>query len=130
MSAAVPSYPPPQAIRPEPVPDLPDEPSLALEADIAQAKDAGYGSIALGESKDRVEYPIVRKPNALLLAELGRVSAGDMDAFGVIADIFDSALGDKYVAFKKHVVRLDLDEQSLIELMQEVVQKTMGRPTD
>ncbi len=89
-----------------------------------EVEDAPYGVIEL----DGVKYGIVRKPNTLLLSELARTGSGDPEALGVFAEFFEVTLGDNYRAFKKAMYRQE--DEVLQAKLQEVVEKTLGRPTD
>jgi len=102
-------------------------PTDAQTAEIAEKKGSPFGSITfLG-----VDYEIARKPNPLLLSELGRIGSGDPEAMGAIAEFFENVLAD-YRAFKKAVYTADepVDETQLMGVLQEVMEKTMGRPTE
>lgn len=99
----------------------------AVDTAIAEKKEAGYGSITF----DGAEYAIERKPNALLLSEMSRISSGDPEAFGVLAEFCQITLGDSYPAFKKAFYRSDAanTDEALMEIVQDVMEKTLGRPT-
>lgn len=100
----------------------------AADAAITAKRDEGFGSIEF----DGKEYGIVRKPNTLLLAELARTSSGDPEAMGVFAEFFEVTLGDNYRGFKRDVFRSDAadDESVLMGLLQDILEKTLGRPTE
>ncbi len=100
--------------------------TAAMTTEQAEVKDEGYGSVDfLGKP-----YKIARKPNPLLLSELGRVGSGDPEAMGVIAEFFENTLAD-YRAFKKAVytAAVEVDEEALMEVLKEVLEATLGRPT-
>ncbi|WP_394620951.1 hypothetical protein JNUCC0626_18210 [Lentzea sp. JNUCC 0626] len=99
----------------------------AVDSAIAEKKDKGFGSVAF----DGVEYSIERKPSTLLVSELARTGSGDPEAMGVFADFFECTLGSNYPAFKKAVYRSDSDdvEADLQKALQDVLEKTLGRPT-
>lgn len=107
--------------------------SDAIEA----AKAAATDKPVLGVLKyEDVEYPIVRRPNGLLLSELSRLDTGDADALPVIAEFFTNTLGpDGYKKFKAAFYAADFDTveasiEALGGLVQEVVATTTGRPTE
>lgn len=102
-------------------------PTDAMTAEQAEVTDSGYGT-ATFQGKP---YTIARKPNPLLLSELGRVGSGDPEAMGVIAEFFENTLTD-YRAFKKAVYtsETEVGEEQLMEVLQEILEKTMGRPTE
>lgn len=79
-------------------------------------------------------YSILRKPSTLLLAELARTDNGDPNAVAVIADFFEATLGrDAYSKFKRAVFFSDEagdDIDVLMGLVGEVLEKTLGRPTE
>lgn len=81
---------------------------------------------------DGVEYGIERKPNTLLISELARTGSGDADALGMFAEFFDVTLGANYKAFRRHMLRSEAgeDETVLQDLLGEILEKTMGRPTE
>lgn len=99
-------------------------------ADIAEETgetDAGYGVITFRD----VDYPILRKPSSLLLAELARTQSGDPEALGTLADFFESTLGkDTYRAFKRNVFATEVEQAELLGYLNEIVEKTLGRPTE
>lgn len=81
---------------------------------------------------DGVVYPIIRKPNTLLLSELARVSSGDPEAMGVIAEFFEVVLGTAgYAKFKKAFYTSELaeDDDTLPKLLGEIMEEAFGRPT-
>ncbi len=95
----------------------------------AQAEAKGtpdYGTVTF----DGVDYTIVRKPNTLLISELARTGSGDPEALAVFADFFQVTLGDGYQAFKKAIYRSDDADEAMQGLLQEILEKTLGRPTD
>src|SRR3954447_18004801 len=98
-------------------------PTDALTAEQAEVKDTGYGTATF----DGKPYKIARKPNPLLLSELGRVDSGEPAAMGVIAEFFENTLAD-YRAFKKAVYtsETEVDEQVLMVVLQEILEKTLG----
>ncbi len=86
-----------------------------------------YGTVTF----DGVDYAIVRKPNTLLISELARTGSGDPEALAVFADFFQVTLGDDgYRTFKKAVYRSDNADEVMQDLLQEILEKTLGRPTD
>jgi len=94
---------------------------------VDEQKDAGYGAVEF----DGVEYPILRKPNSLLLSELARTSSGDPEAMGVFAEFFEATLGDvTYRAFKKAAYRSGAEDEDLMAVLQTILEKTLGRPTE
>lgn len=98
----------------------------AVDAAIDEKKDVGFGTITL----DDVEYTIERKPNTLLISELARTGSGDPEAMAVLAEFFEMTLGSNYPAFKKAFYRSEnQDDTVLFGLLQEVMEKTLGRPT-
>lgn len=97
----------------------------------AKAADEGtepdYGSVTF----DGVDYPISRKPNAILISELSRTGTGDPESLGVLAEFFEATLGaDTYRAFKRHTYRFDGDDAEIIAVIGQVMEKTLGRPTE
>ncbi len=103
--------------------------SDAQKTEIAEAKGKALGSIEF----DGKTFPIARKPNALLLSELARTGSGDPEAFGVIAEFLSVTLGpDTYRDFKKAYYASDVadDEGVLMAKLQEILEATMGRPTE
>lgn len=78
------------------------------------------------------EFPVVRKPSSLLLAELARAeSTDDPEAIAVLADFFEFTLGDSnYRTFKRHAMRAGADDDALREAMKDVLEGTLGRPTE
>ncbi len=90
-----------------------------------------FGTVTVNvKGKDTV-FDIVAKPDALLLAELARTGSGDPEAFGVIAEFFEYTLGkDGYRAFKRAVRAENLEEGQLMEKLQEILEKTLARPTE
>ncbi len=100
--------------------------SDALKTDIAAAK-GNLGEIEVGDQK----FQITEKPDPLLLSELARTGSGDAEAFGVISEFFEVTLGaDQYRAFKKAIRANKADEGVLMSKLQEILEKTMGRPTE
>ncbi len=100
--------------------------SDALKSDIDTAK-GNLGEIEVGDKT----FTIAAKPDALLLSELARTGSGDPEAFGVISEFFEVTLGaDNYRAFKKAVRAEALDEEALMKKLQDILEKTMGRPTE
>lgn len=99
--------------------------SDSLKTAQAEAKGAALGSITF----KGVEYAIERKPNTLLLSELARTGTGDPETMGVFAEFFDVTLGSNYPAFRKVIMRSDADETVLFGLLQEVLEKSLARPT-
>lgn len=86
-----------------------------------------YGSVTF----DGVDYPISRKPNTLLLSELARTGSGDPETLGVLAEFFEATLGpETYRAFKRHTYRYDGDEADILAVVGQVMEKTLGRPTE
>lgn len=78
-------------------------------------------------------YNVHRKPPTLLLAELARTGSGDPEAVGVLAEFFEVTMGkDEYRRFRRDFYASEAsdDEQVLLDLMAEVVEKTLGRPTE
>lgn len=100
----------------------------AVDTAIAEKKGKPLGSIEVGEQT----FEIVETPDALLLAELARVGSADPEAMAVIAEFFEFTLGGKpaYLAFKKAVRAARLSDEELMGKLQEVIEKTMGRPTE
>lgn len=78
---------------------------------------------------DGERYAIVRKPSVLLLAELARTDSDDPGAMAVIADFFESTLGDGYPKFRRACYRNSADYPTLMGLMGEVIMAASGRPT-
>lgn len=75
-------------------------------------------------------FDIVRKPSTLLLAELARTDSGNPEAISVLADFFDLTLGDGYGRFKRAVYTSEQDDtEPLLDLVGQVIEKTLGRPT-
>jgi len=103
--------------------------SPALKAEKAATADKpDFGTATF----NGVEYKIAKMPNPLLLSELGRVGSGDPEAMGVIAEFFENTLTD-YRSFKKAVYTAPselADEEALMGVLQEILEKTMGRPTE
>jgi hypothetical protein len=99
----------------------------ALKAEQTDVKDKGYGSATFNGQ----EFPIAQRPNPLLLSELARTGSGEPEAMAVIADFFENTLVD-YRAFKKAVYASpdEVDEKALMGVLQEILEKTMGRPTE
>lgn len=79
---------------------------------------------------DGEKYPIARKPNAILISELARTGSGDPESMGVLAEFFEATLGDAYRDFKKHTYRFDGDDSEILAVLGQVMEKTLGRPTD
>lgn len=102
------------------------KPASAIETATADAKETGYGSVTF----DGVDYGIVRRPPMLLISELGRTSTGDPEAMGVIAEFFDVTLGDNYRAFKRAVYRSENPDEAMNTAMQNILEQTLGRPTE
>ncbi len=94
----------------------------------AEAEGTPFGSIEF----DGVEYVIERKPNTLLLSELARTGSGDPEALGIFAEFFEVTLGDtQYRKFRKAMFRTaSEDDEALQKLLQEILEKTLGRPTE
>lgn len=104
-----------------------------MDAEIAEAKAEAkgatpdYGTIEF----DGVEYAIEHKPNTLLLSELARTNSGEPEALAVYADFFETTLGPtQYRKFKRAVFRKDDVEEELGRLLREVLEKSLGRPTE
>jgi hypothetical protein len=80
---------------------------------------------------DGVEYPVARKPNSILLSELARTGTGDPESMGVLAEFFEATLGDKtYRDFKRHTYRYDGDESDVLAVVGQIMENTLGRPTE
>ncbi len=78
-------------------------------------------------------FDVLKKPNPLLLSELARTGSEDPEAFGVIAEFFEHTLGKAtYSRFKKAYYASDAadDAAVLMGKLQEVLEATMGRPTE
>jgi len=78
-------------------------------------------------------WTIARKPNMLMLAELALAEQQeDASGFAIIATFFRNVLGDEvYPEFRDAVYTAPEEEQDrFIELIQEIVSKTLGRPTE
>jgi hypothetical protein len=100
---------------------------IAAKAAIDEKKGKALGVIEVDDEK----FDIIEKPDALLLAELARTGSEDPEAFGVIAEFFEFTLGKAaYARFKKTVRAARLDDEALMGKLQEVLEKTMGRPTE
>lgn len=100
---------------------------IAATTAIDEAKGKPLGVIEIGDEK----FDIVEKPDALLLSELARTGTEDPEAFAVIAEFFEHTLGKAaYVRFKRKVRAERLDDAALMQKLQEVLEKTMGRPTE
>ena len=77
-------------------------------------------------------FDVIRKPSTLLIAELARTGSGEPDAIGVLAEFFEVTLGKEgYHDFKRAFNEADLDNDNevLMGLLSEVLEKTLGRPT-
>lgn len=100
----------------------------AADVAIAEKKDAGFGTTTFeGE-----EFTIARKPNTLLISELARTGSGDPAAMAVLAEFFELTLGEDYGRFKRTVYRSETaaeDETVLFAVLQDILEKTLGRPT-
>ena len=80
---------------------------------------------------DGVDYPILRKPNAILISELARTSTGDPEAMGVLSEFLEATLGDKtYRAFKRHTYRYEGPEDDVLGVLGQIMENTLGRPTE
>jgi hypothetical protein len=101
----------------------------AADVAIAEKKGEGFGSVTFeGE-----EFPIARKPNTLLISELARTGSGDPAAMAVLAEFFELTLGEEYGRFKRTVYRSDAaaeDETILFAVLQDILEKTLARPTE
>lgn len=98
-----------------------------IETEINEAKGKSLGDIDVNGTK----FAIVTKPDSLLLAELSRTGTGDPEAFGVLAEFFEVTLGKEgYREFKKAVRASDLGDEGIMGKLQEILEKTMGRPTE
>ena len=99
----------------------------AANASKATAKGV-FGKITF----DGTDYEIVRKPPLLLLSELAETQSGDPDSMGMFAEFFKVVLGDNDRAFRKAVFYSEAgqDEEVLGGLLGEVVEQTIGRPTN
>lgn len=76
-------------------------------------------------------WTIVKKPNMLMLAEFARTeTSDDPAALGILADFFESVLGEQYPHFRKVVFAGDFPDEDVLGLIQVIVEKTMGRPTE
>ncbi|MBP2323352.1 hypothetical protein JOF56_003737 [Kibdelosporangium banguiense] len=100
----------------------------AIDSDIAEKKETGFGTVTF----EGLEYTIERKPNTLLISELARTGSGDPEAMAVLAEFFEVTLGDGYTRFKKAVYRSPAadDDSVLFGVLQEIMEKTLGRPTE
>lgn len=106
--------------------------SDALKADLGEAKADQAPAYAPLVFRG-VEYAIERKPNTLLLAELARTQSGDPEALGVLADFFESCLGkETYREFKRAVFYAEdeVKQDELFEGLNEIIEATLGRPTE
>jgi hypothetical protein len=104
------------------------DPKKTAQADVATTDEgtSNYGSIEF----DGVEYAIVHKPNTLMISEMSRIGSDDPEAIGIIAEFFEVTLGDNYKAFRKAAYRSpNGTDERLAQLLQEVVEKSLGRPT-
>jgi hypothetical protein len=93
-----------------------------------EKKEPRYGYITF----DGVQYGIERRPPSLLISELARVDAAEAESIGVFAEFFETVLGDNYKAFRKQMMRSEAgqDEEVLQALLADVLEKTLGRPTE
>jgi hypothetical protein len=98
----------------------------AMKAEQAEKKDTGYGSVTF----QGTEFAIARKPNPLLISELAQMGSGDPEALGVIAEFFQNTLAD-YAAFKRAVYtsETEVGQEELSAVLSQVMEKTLGRPT-
>jgi hypothetical protein len=74
-------------------------------------------------------WEIRKKPPTLMLAEFARAEVnGNPEDIAVLAEFFELVLGDQYPSFRRAVYAADEDES--LALVQVIVEKTMGRPTE
>lgn len=109
-----------------------DQPD-AFDAAKAAAKESPVlGHITYAD----VEYPLIKRPNALLLAELSRLESDDPEAMGTLVDFFIETMGKStYKAFRKAFFAQEFGEvtesvENLALVVQDIVTVTMGRPTE
>lgn len=107
------------------------EPTAAFDAAKTAATEEPLGFM----DYDGEQYPIVKRPNGLLLAELTRLDSDDPEAGGALVEFFQETLGrEGYRKFKRAFYAQDFETteasvEALALLMQSVVETTMGRPT-
>ena len=82
-------------------------------------------SITVGDT----EHEIKMAPPMLLLSELARTETGDPRALGVISEFFEVVLVD-YPAFKRALYSADDPNVAMTAAIQDVLEKTLGRPTE
>lgn len=102
--------------------------TAAIEAKAEEEGTApAYGSITF----DGEDYPIARKPNTLLISELARTGTGDPETLGVLAEFLEATLGaETYRKFKRHTYRYKGDDADIIAVIGQVMENTLGRPTE
>jgi hypothetical protein len=77
------------------------------------------------------EWTIVKKPSMLMLAEFARTETSDnAAALGILADFFETSLGEQYPRFRKIIFSGEFDDEEVLGLIAVIVEKTMGRPTE
>lgn len=84
---------------------------------------------------DGETYEVVRRPNALLLAELTRLDSDDPEALGMLVEFFHCTIGkDAYkrlrtAFFAKEFDSVEASVEALALVVQDVVEASTGRPT-
>ena len=104
--------------------------SPAYEADAADARGEGFGSITLGEGEQAEHYEILHEPPMLMMSDMARVDSGSEAAAATLAELFEYTLGDEaYLKFKRQLYRERLGNDELMRCMRQIIEKTLGRPT-
>lgn len=123
----------PMSTPPAAVPAAPRPEADPLAASITEERAEQTGAPLTTFEFDGETYKVHRKPPTLLLAELARTNSGDPEAVGVLAEFFEVVMGkDEYRRFRSAFYAADVedDDEVLSDLMAEVIEKTLGRPTE
>lgn len=99
--------------------------ALAVEASEVSGRPGTFD--ALGR-----QWLIVRKPSPLLLAEMARAETKGPEGLGIVADLFQTILGDvQYQEFRwAFEDAYDESEEFLGEVIAAALEGAFGRPTE
>lgn len=121
------------AAAPAPTPEHTVSTTDAFAASRREEQAAQSGGPLATVAFDDKTYKVWRKPPTLMLAELARTGTEDPEAVGVLAEFFEITMGkDEYRRFRTAVYTSDLPDvdEAMTDVMSEIVEKTLGRPTE